>query len=135
MKANKALSRLCKPAGFKPRNKNCWTNAINLLLEFGGKDLLYVEGFAVGEAGVPIEHGWIECKGEVVEITPSWAKQEGVEYFAGVYYSYDEVIKNMSGKVPFVWQDGKYGMETPAYINASREAYKLIGIEQKASQK
>lgn len=61
----------------RPRDKNCFLNALRATNVESGAPCYYVEGFADG-----IAHGWAETEdGRVVEVTPTWlAKAPGVEY-------------------------------------------------------
>ena len=104
--------------------KACWDNSIQALYHIGKGQ--YVEGWAIDlELGIPIEHGWIEVNGQIVDVT--W-KEENVEFFPGIKYSlYEvEVLVNEGYSPPFAWQYGWGGFENKAYKEAHDQAFAFI---------
>jgi hypothetical protein len=52
------------------KKAECYNNALNLTLD--DPTLVYVEGFAIGKAGVPVSHAWAtDGKGHAIDNT--WA--------------------------------------------------------------
>jgi hypothetical protein len=45
------------------------------------EDFLYTEGWAVSDLGIPVEHAWLTCNGQAVEVT--W-KNPGLAYYGVV---------------------------------------------------
>jgi len=62
----------------------CYHNSFLVLLDISGyQDATYVEGIAVNEAGLMIEHGWIEKDNEVLDPTLPF---EQMTYFPGLRF-------------------------------------------------
>ena len=68
----------------------CYWNAVEELHHYrrtGGRDVVYVEGWAVRERDgtfEPFEHGWLEIEGQVHDVTP---ENNCIAYFAGLRFT------------------------------------------------
>lgn len=116
--------------------KHCWQNSMDAL-ETCYRDhpsAFYVEGWAVTEYGLVVEHGWVEVDGRIIDPTPSWNEVEEGDraYFAGVRYTLKEMRKERrlclkeDRWTPFVHRHG-WGWDhagyRAAYVAATRHAY------------
>lgn len=76
---------LCQRA--KAQLKDCYRNAIRAAgyTAPAGRPLFYVEGFT--DAGImPVEHGWLELDGQIVDPTlPLWASEAPPRYYFAAY--------------------------------------------------
>lgn len=105
----------------------CWKNSICALYAVGWlAGGLYVEGWAVTQEGLVIDHGWIELEGKVIEATVEVPFRA---YFAGVRYDLPTVkwfMGRRSRYTPFVgygperagrWRNGRK-WRIPSYVRA-----------------
>lgn len=74
--------------------KQCFYNAqmIGLSLRAAGADVTYMEGWATGNVGFPVHHGWLEVNGAVFD--PTWR----VNPNGG-----DTLRNRVMGRVPGLW--------------------------------
>jgi hypothetical protein len=93
--------------------KKCFSNSIRALISIHANDMeignhvfespVYVEGWAVDQIGLVLEHGWIEDRGQMIEVT---LEMPFLAYFPGVRYSMEELGQIMkyipSPKLPLV---------------------------------
>ena len=113
-----------KRAGVKQRQ--CYYNAfsaIQYVPEYA--DAVNVEGIAVFPEGLQIEHGWIECNGEIIDPTlPS----EKLLYYPGLRCEGQRGISKImvatkSDGVPFFYSFGWGGRDLPGFQEARRQAF------------
>lgn len=125
----------------------CWRNAVCAIVLIPKKQLpktFYAEGWLALEGLCPIEHGWLEVNGDVVDPTLYEHEHGADNYFAGVRYPAQEIIdlitksRGRGVDMPLVWGSGrggkKYrvggfgGFDHPdyrqAYIDCQRRVYK-----------
>lgn len=81
-----------RPKGIKKQqNRECFRNATNLVLD--NSDLEYVEGYAIHDGLIPLQHAWTVNKQDEV-VDPTWSNPELSEY-RGVVISRDILIAEM----------------------------------------
>ena len=87
--------RLKDEYGAQP--KQCWYNSATLIAAIPGAE--YVEGYFAVEMRpdfkFPIEHGWLEKDGEVLDVT--LAEDKG-NYYAARRYTYDDMERLITGR-------------------------------------
>ena len=110
---------------------NAW-DAIETQEEY--QNATYVEGMAVVN-GLPIEHGWIEHDGEIVDPT---LLDANVVYFPGLRFKGREGLDSTwhipgmmeSGlKLPIFYRFGWGGVNSPEFLQAIVSAYRFAGID------
>lgn len=131
-KLSRRLSKLVKG-----RDGECYSNSVRAIIAGfakGTRDLCYVEGMAMTSYGLVTEHGWLEYRGKVVEVTPTWLKGRGeTRYFPARRWRRWEVLRfigrNSDGWLPIsasqtngLWID----MSHPGWKEAHRAAYTAI---------
>ena len=109
--------------------RQCWKNAIKALpLLPGGR---YVEGCLVD--GFPIEHGWCEWEGKIVDPTLYNDLETPYFYLPGVKYTFEDVVKRVPKKsvtLPLVYHEkgaGFGGFGVKSYLDAYNQALGLFG--------
>jgi hypothetical protein len=133
---NRALSKhAAKIVNAIPRA--CWQNAYRALLQLPElSNGCYVEGWIVNvDVPVPIEHGWVELDGQIIDPTPkAWTVQ--FTYFPGLRLSKAELLQAVTddGRLPIVWRYGWGGMQHSGYREAYRQALDY-GIPEEQLQK
>jgi hypothetical protein len=122
---NRALSKQAAKM-IKAVPKECWRNATRSLLtrpELAHAH--YVEGWIVLPAlPVPLEHGWLELDGQIIDPTPvTWKSRHA--YFAALRLSKDDLLQALreDTALPIVWRYGWGGMKHPAYAQAYQDAW------------
>lgn len=120
---------------------HCWNNAwraIQDMPELAGA--YYVEGWAVtvgisvGRMGIPIEHGWIELDGKVIDPTEPEGHQV---YYAGLRLTREEAERAILEyppnamepelDLPLVWRVGGWGgFDHAGYLQAFQEMQKIL---------
>lgn len=60
------------------RAGECYRNAFRLAEHAG---LVYCEGYAAGQLGMPVPHGWCADPATGLAIDPTWRQAEGRSYF------------------------------------------------------
>lgn len=82
--ADRGLSELAASSHWSFRNQACYHNAA--VFAYSDNSLWYVEGYAVGFDGLPLEHAWCESvDGKVIELTPVWLEDLDKNlYFAAI---------------------------------------------------
>lgn len=97
--------------------KQCWFNARKVVLKLSDySEASYVEGWAVLQGGMPIEHGWVVKNGTIVD--PTLPDHIGV-YFPGLEFKgrneIDEFLATPRGRKckrsPFLFAFGWSGMD------------------------
>ncbi len=117
-------------------SKQCYLNAFRVVHnvpEYAKAD--YVEGMAV-LGGMPIEHGWVEIDGVIVD--PTLPMHHG-EYFPGLrfsgQYGLAEALQRFkSTELPFFYHFGWGGVDSPEFKAALIAAYRHAGCDEMARQ-
>lgn len=114
----------------------CWRNALLALLSCDTlREGYYVEGYAILECGISIEHGWVELEkdGETLVVDPTLVLSETLDstYIAGVRYSYAQARRLIGKRLPHVYHDQHGGMSIPAYKAAMIASYRAFPDVQK----
>ena len=134
MKDVKESKRVRKLVGVKV--KQCYLNAFRVIQnvpEYAKAD--YVEGMAV-LGGLPIEHGWVEKNGIIID--PTLPDDQG-EYFPGLRFSGEyglaEALQRFkSPELPFFYHFGWGGVDCPEFKGALIAAYRHAGWEEMAKR-
>src|SRR6266700_2925575 len=108
--------------------RQCWRNAmLAIMTQENLRHAHYVEGWAIPEHGIPIEHGWLEIEEEasilVLDPTLVLLGDRNVAYFPGLRFSYEEVQAFWNTTLPYVRQDGHGGWSWEPYQRAQERAY------------
>jgi hypothetical protein len=114
-------------------NKQCYYNAFHVVMnipEYAYAD--YVEGMAVLN-GLPIEHGWVEKEGGVID--PTWPERKAV-YFPGLrFHGCRELAEALRIPKPEYIEDfpifhrfGWGGIGSPDFRAACIAAYRHAGM-------
>ncbi len=118
--------RLAKDKRANVKKQQCYYNAfkaIQYVPEYA--EAVYVEGIGVFREGLQIEHGWIECDGEIIDPTlPS----EDLLYYPGLRCEGQLGISKImvatkSCGVPFFYSFGWGGRDLPGFQEARRQAF------------
>jgi hypothetical protein len=116
----------------KARAKRCYNNAVRvvtMLPEYA--NATYVEGFAVLPSGVPLEHGWVEMNGEIIDPT---LIGDGITYFPGLRFDGERGIAEAftipkpdytEEDLPIFYRMGWGGSDSPEFSDASRRAWEF----------
>ncbi len=130
--------KLSKDKRIRAKPRQCYYNAFSTMFycpEFQGAT--YVEGFAL--CGIPIEHGWIEFNGEIID--PTLPIDEMI-YFPGLRFegmfelSKAMKIPKQRGKedFPIFYRFGWGGNDSPEFRSAREAAVKFINQQVANSQ-
>ena len=99
-----------------PEPKRCWANALSALRTVKAlHGAYYVEGWALLDVAVPIEHGWLELPHSIVDPTYALLLKNGSAqslhpvYFAGVRYTREAMKGIAVTKLPHVYSFGGFG--------------------------
>lgn len=117
--------RLAKDKRANVKKRQCYYNAfkaVQYVPEYA--EAVYVEGIAVFREGLPIEHGWIECDGEIIDPT---LPTEDLLYFPGLRCEGQLGISKImvateSVGVPLFYAFGWGGRDLPGFQKARRLA-------------
>ena len=121
--------------------QQCYRNAFRVIKkvpEYSNAD--YVEGIATFDKDGPIEHGWIEKKGVVVDPT---LPQDEMVYFPGLRFTGREGLKRAMripkpkvtrDFVPIFYRFGWGGRTSPAMLAAWAAAFHHLGWEDSAKR-
>lgn len=129
MKINKRLSRkMAAIVNSYPRA--CFRNAALGVLNYKG-NALYVQGHAIPDTGLPVEHAWIDCAGQIVDPTyysDGYAldmRAFDVKYFPGISLSRDEVFDILETQKGKMIIDGLWEIEAyqESYLAAMEAAF------------
>ena len=124
----------------RSKRKQCYLNAFRLVQEVKEyADADYVEGGAVIEGIMVIEHGWVEKDGVIVD--PTLAR-DNLVYFAGLRFRGQRGIAeamqipkpSYSDHLPIFYRFGWGGIESPEFRAAMAGAYRYAGMENLAKQ-
>lgn len=121
-------------------NKQCYANAVRVVWgvpEYQQAD--YVEGYAVIDGGLCIEHGWIERDGEIIDPT---LPDDDLAYFPGLKFKGPLRIagamqiqkEDWCEDLPFFYRFGWGGIESPQFRAAMVAAYRYAGMEELAKR-
>ena len=123
----------------RAKAKRCFHNAFRAIQDVSGyENADYVEGIAV-LGGLMIEHGWVQKDGEVVDPT---LPNHKVTYFPGLRFKgrrgLAEALKmptsNGTYGLPFFYNFGWGGIDSPEYRAALIAAHRHLGMEEMATQ-
>lgn len=84
VEASLALASICRV-----EKKMCWKNSVMAMGLLDGSE--YVEGYYavdIGDFKFPIEHGWLQSEGKVIDVT---LPEDKGTYFPAKKYSYKQV--------------------------------------------
>jgi hypothetical protein len=124
--ANVPLSSIIQTVR-EPFPKDCFRNSFRAIPDLhsvvGGSrsEVLYSEGWAVHEAipglKIPIEHGWLEIRGKIVETTWPPLITESTQYFPVLSFPPRDllpILKDQGNKMPvFRWFGGSWFPSDP----------------------
>ena len=121
--------------------KQCYSNAFRLIQqddEYGNAD--YIEGMAVIEDVMVIEHGWVEKDGVIVDPT---LPTTDLVYFPGLRFrgrrGLAEAIRIPKPErtvedLPIFYRFGWGGIDSPDFRGAAAGAYRHVGMEDLAKR-
>ncbi len=121
----------------RAKAQQCYANAMRVVMEvpeYASAD--YVEGMAVSD-GLPIEHGWVEVDGVILDPT---LPTKQIEYFPGLRFRGGlELAKALHipkarwmKDLPIFYRFGWGGIESPEFRAAIVAAYRHLGWEETA---
>ena len=125
----------------RAEGKQCYYNAFRVIMEipeYAKAD--YVEGIAVIGGALPIEHGWIEKDGVIVDPTLCSDK---LAYFPGLRYKGQRGLaeairipkpKRTREDFPIFYRFGWGGIDSPEFRSALVAAYRYAGSEDLAKR-
>ena len=125
----------------RAKHKQCYYNAFHVIQhvpEYANAD--YVEGMAVILGGLPLEHGWVEKDGVIVD--PTWPETNAV-YFAGLRFRGGRGLAEALQipkpdrsweDFPFFYRFGWGGIDSPEFRAALIAAYRHAGMEDLAKR-
>ena len=110
----------------------CYNNAFRALPMLPGS--LYIEGYAILDIGMIVEHGWIEYRGETID--PTWP-EGALWYEPGLKYSLGELLNVLANvpeeieeiELPIFYRFGLGGNRSPEMREANSRALAHIGVE------
>lgn len=121
--------------------KQCYLNAFRVVQEVQGyANADYVEGLAVIEGVMVIEHGWVERDGLVVDPT---LPEDNLVYFAGLRFrGQRELAEGLQIQKPYrtredfpiFYRFGWGGIESPEFRAALVSANRYAGMESLAKR-
>jgi hypothetical protein len=133
---NLALSKRAAKT-IKAIPKACWQNAYRSLMELPELSRgYYIEGWMVDvNLPIPIEHGWVELDGQIIDPTPVMWKATHA-YFSGLRFTKEEVLQTVrdATELPIASRYGVEGIKNPTYRNAWKKAF-FYGIPEKKLEK
>lgn len=111
----------------EPTLKDCFRNSFRVIPELHSvagdsrSEVLYSEGWAVHEAipglKIPIEHGWLEIRGKIVETTWPPLITESTQYFPVLSFPLQDllsILKDQEYRMPvFRWFGGSWFPSDP----------------------
>ena len=119
----------------RARRQQCYYNAFRVIFEVPEYDEAdYVEGLAVIDGQMVIEHGWIEKNGVIVD--PTLAK-DGLIYFPGLCFKGQRGLseamqipkpKRTREDFPIFYRFGWGGIDSPEFRAALVAAYRHVGM-------
>ena len=120
----------------RAKGQQCYYNAFHVIQEVPEyADADYVEGLAVPNGGLPIEHGWVEKDGVVID--PTLPEREAV-YFAGLRFRGGVPLAKAlripkpeytTEDFPIFHRFGWGGIDSPEFRAALIAAYRHAGMD------
>lgn len=143
MKKNVELSRwLGNHKKVKAIPKMCYRNASRIVQHVPGyEDAAYVEGIAVLDSGMLIEHGWVEFQGQIID--PTLPEVE-IAYFPGLRFEGQRGLaeaqrmpKHFKGDpdVPIFYRFGWGGGDSKDFCQAWNDAWEYLASIGKCDKK
>jgi hypothetical protein len=85
------------------KSKQCFYNSQMLVVADTSRQLIYHEGYACGDVGFPLHHGWVVLNGNVIDPTwalgaagePVWAKVPPTWEYCGVAFETEALYERM----------------------------------------
>ena len=122
------------------KHKQCYINAMRAIWdvpEYAGAD--YVEGYAVFNGGLSIEHGWVEQNGVVIDPT---LPDDDMTYFPGLRFTGGVGIaeamqipkEDWCEDLPIFYRFGWGGINSPEFRSAIVAAHRYAGDENMAKR-
>jgi hypothetical protein len=117
------------------RAQQCYWNAFQVVQRIPEySDAEYVEGMAVNDDGLAIEHGWVERNGVIIDPT---LPEDQLVYFPGLKFKglhgLSEALRiskpEWSEDLPIFYRFGWGGVESPEFRSALIAAYRFNGLE------
>jgi hypothetical protein len=110
---------------------NCFQSIVHLR-EY--RAATYVEGMAVIDGGLLIEHGWLEIEGEIVD--PTLPSDEAI-YFPGLRFVGERGIAaamriakpEWCEDLPFFYRFGWGGSDSPEFVSARKAAHRWLKLK------
>lgn len=125
----------------RSRPQQCYYNAFRTIFEVPDYARAeYVEGLAVIEKAMVIEHGWIEKDGVIVDPT---LPNDDLDYFPGLRFTGQRGVaeamripkpKRTREDFPIFYRFGWGGIESPEFRSALVAAYRYVGMEDLAKR-
>lgn len=119
----------------RPRVSQCHHNAYRVLETLPDyADAVYVEGIAIRSGESPMEHGWLERDGKIID--PTIPDDQAGPYFAGLRFVgrqgfWEAQRSTPMGEdkvlVPFFYRLGFGGSDSPEMRDAWRQAWEWLG--------
>lgn len=126
-------ARLSKHKQVKSKAKQCYRNAFSVVQYVPGYEKAwYVEGIAALGNSVPIEHGWVEKDGEILDPT---LPHDNITYFPGLRFRGQWGLSKALGlpktlktdaDLPFFYRFGWGGNQCPDFRMAWDDAWAYI---------
>jgi len=87
------VKRVFREHGWRPMKKECFRNAQRFVVDAQehGLDVEYREGWVISI--IPIEHGWVQYRGEPLELTLD--PGDGTQYLDSTGYTAADVLQNV----------------------------------------
>lgn len=137
MKKNTIESERVSKA-LRAKKQHCYRNAFRLIQEmpeYSNAD--YVEGIAVAAGGFPIEHGWVEKDGVIIDPT---LPNGPLAYFPGLRFGGQLGLAKAlhipklprTNDLPFFLRFGWGGIDSPEFRAAQSAAQRFLGCEDMA---
>lgn len=134
MKKNKEESSRVRKL-IRAKAKQCYLSAfrvIQSIQEYADAD--YIEGMAVVDGVLPIEHGWVEMNGEIIDPT---LPDDDLAYFAGLRFkgglgiakAFHIPKPDYCEDLPIFYRFGWGGIDSPEFRAACVAAYRHAGNE------
>ena len=125
----------------RARRQQCYYNSFRVIFEVPEYDEAdYVEGLAVIDGQMVIEHGWIEKNGVIID--PTLAK-DGLIYFPGLRFKGQRGLseamripkpKRTREDFPIFYRFGWGGIDSHEFRGALIAAYRYVGMEDLAKR-
>jgi len=120
----------------RAKAKQCYMNAWRVIQHVPGYETAdYVEGMAVLDGIIAIEHGWVEKDCVIVDPT---LHEDDLTYFPGLRFKGQRgqaealevpVPEDSEEGLPSFYRFGWGGIDSPAFRSALVAAYRFVGME------